>query len=68
MIDFNYKLVQKYLIRKLFVPFIVFHFFYLFTIFTVFESRYYEGWNIAYYIMLGINAVFASYFLANEVR
>jgi hypothetical protein len=46
LIDFNYPLVKKYIIRKLFVPFVCFIAFYCFFIHYIYPERLNEDYKI----------------------
>lgn len=79
MIDFNYKLVQEYTIKRLFIPYILFLFTYVIYFnkvnidYTHFlkhpiEFEYHNLLKYSEGIMKGLLIAFALYFLTNEVK
>lgn len=68
LIDFNYPLVQKYLIRKLFIPYCVFQFFYLLLVFYAFEQRFDGEFFYYFWSLMIVNVGFATYFFSNEFK
>ena len=69
LIDFNYGLVQKYLIRRLFVPYVCFHVVFLFTIFEAWESRFESTGRLVLYICSMMTSLtLCTYFFMNELR
>jgi hypothetical protein len=73
-IDFNFKIVRNETIKKLFMPFAVFHFLYVTYLNFVYEQRENPDLDtrLMFYpidlSMMVILGLFASYFLANEIR
>ena len=68
LIDFNYPTVQEYLIKKLFIPYVVFHITFLVTIFYSWEHRFDDQMIYFYLALLASCVAFSTYFLANELR
>lgn len=74
LIDFNFKVVKKYTIQKLFIPFGVFLVLFVFYLNFVYEKRFshdLEEANFWYPIdltLMGILGAFAFYFLLNEIK
>ena len=68
MIDFNYGLVQKYLIRRLFVPFCLFQIVFFIWINQTYESRLDPEVQPYYWVFLVLNGLFALYFFQNEAK
>jgi hypothetical protein len=68
LIDFNYPLVQKYLIRRLFLPYVVFHIVFLFTIFEAWESRFEGNMIYLYVCSMLVTLTICTFFFVNEMR
>lgn len=68
LIDFNYPVVQKYLLYRLFFPYLLFLVDYLFLVFYAFENRFDPDWFYWYWTFLATNVLFATYFLNNEMK
>ncbi|CDW88905.1 wd-40 repeat protein [Stylonychia lemnae] len=68
LIDFNFPIVQKYLIRKLFIPYFFFLGLYVFFVFFLYEHRFDKTYEAYYWTVLGSIVLFGSYFMLNEVR
>lgn len=69
LIDFNYPLVKEFIVKKLFIPFILFMM--VFIIFMHFVYPYIDRYETAIYLfypVLGLNLIFATYFLINELK
>ena len=68
LIDFNYPLVQTYLIRKLFIPYCFFIVSYLFLVFYCYEKRFETNAFLLYWPVMAVNLLFATYYAINEIR
>ncbi|CDW71666.1 wd-40 repeat protein [Stylonychia lemnae] len=68
LIELNYPLVKEYLIKKLFIPFCFFHISFVIFMNFIYDNRFNSGYDQVYYPLLILNALFASYFLLNELK
>ncbi|CDW72997.1 UNKNOWN [Stylonychia lemnae] len=68
LIEFNYPLVKEYILKKLFLPFCLFHLCFVISMNFIFENRHLNGFSQVYYPLLILNAIFATYFLSNEMK
>jgi len=68
VIDFNYKLVKKYTVLLLFIPYIIFFMAFVFYMNVVFSNRFDPEWKGIGILLLIIQGFFAIYFLVNEGR
>lgn len=68
LIDFNYGLVQKYLMWKMFYPFCVFQVAFFLWVNYTYENRQDPDIEPYYWVLLVINGLFALYFFSNEAR
>lgn len=74
LIDFNFKVVRKYTIRRLFMPFAAFLILFVTYLNVVYEMRFSEDKDVRLFWapidlgFMGLLGVFSVYFLANEVK
>ena len=69
LVDFNYEVVKKYSLLKLFLPFLFFMVFFFVWIDILYpRSNNSKGEEGVFLAFLFCNVVFASYFLINEIR
>jgi hypothetical protein len=68
LIEFNFPLVRKYIVIKLFIPFICFIGFYSYFTHYVYPERLNENYKIELWISIILLPLFALYFLHNEFK
>ena len=69
LIDFKWPLVKEFLIKKLFVPYILYLATYIFYMNYVYYERYAHAWSIMLnYSTMALLVFFSLYFLLNELR